>query len=134
MDIAGTGADVDQTWIDTIGSNVANMNDAVTPGQPVYQAQYVDAGEQVEPADSGTPGAGVGVQVDAVTLGPGARARSSTTPPTRSPNAQGEVEYPVVDLGHGDDRSGAGADLLSGERRGHVAGHDAYQAILDIKA
>jgi hypothetical protein len=53
IDIAGTGAEVDQTWIDTIGGNVANMNDGVTPGQPVCQAQYVDAGEQVEPVDSG---------------------------------------------------------------------------------
>ncbi len=64
IDIAGTGVEVDQTWIDSIGGNVANMNDAVTPGQPVYQAQYVEAGEQVEPPGSGTAGAGMGVQVD----------------------------------------------------------------------
>ena len=49
VDIAGTGADVDQTWIDTIGGNVANMNDAVTPGQPVYRPEYVQAGERAEP-------------------------------------------------------------------------------------
>ncbi len=133
VDIAGTGADVDQTWIDTIGSNVANMNDAVTPGQPVYQAQYVDAGEQVEQADSGTPGAGVGVQVDAVTLGP-ASGELEYDPTNPVADAQGEVEYPVVDLGtemtdlvQAQTSYQANAEVMS-------KATSAYQAILDIKA
>jgi flagellar basal-body rod protein FlgC len=133
VDIAGSGATVDQTWIDTIGSNVANMNDAVTPGQAVYRPEYVDAGEQVEPADSSTRGAGVGVQVDAIDLGP-ASGEMEYDPTNPVANGQGEVEYPVVDLG------AEMTDLVqaqtSYQANAEVMSHatDAYQAILDIKA
>jgi flagellar basal-body rod protein FlgC len=133
IDIAGSGADVDQTWIDTIGSNVANMNDAVTPGQPVYQAQYVDAAEQVEPVGSSERGSGEGVQIDSVALGPaGGQIQYDPTNPVA--NGQGEVEYPVVDLG------GEMTDLVqaqtSYQANAEVMSHatDAYEDILDIKA
>jgi flagellar basal-body rod protein FlgC len=133
VDIAGTGTDVDQTWIDTIGGNVANMNDAVTPGQPVYQAQYVEAGEEVEPDDSSTPGAGDGVRVDAIGLGP-ATGDIENDPTNPVANAEGDVEYPVVDLGS------EMTDLVSAQTsyqaNAEVMSHatDAYDAILDIKA
>jgi flagellar basal-body rod protein FlgC len=128
IDIAGTGAEVDQTWIDTIGGNVANMNDAVTPGQPVYQAQYVDAGEQAEPN-----GAGDGVQVDTVSLGPAA-GQIEHDPTNPVANAQGEVEYPVVDLGS--EMTDLVQAQTSYQANAEVMSHatDAYQAILDIKA
>jgi flagellar basal-body rod protein FlgC len=133
IDIAGSGADVDQTWIDTIGSNVANMNDAVTPGQPVYQAQYVDAAEQVEPADSGAPGAGVGVQVDSIALGP-ASGQIQYDPTNPVANGQGDVEYPVVDLGS--EMTDLVQAQTSYQANAEVMSHstDAYEAILDIKA
>jgi flagellar basal-body rod protein FlgC len=128
VDIAGTGANVDQTWIDTIGGNVANMNDAVTPGQPVYQAEYVEAGEQV---DSGA--AGSGVRVDAIDLGPAA-GQIENDPTNPVANAQGDVEYPVVDMGS------EMTDLVNAQTsyqaNAQVMSHatDAYDAILDIKA
>jgi flagellar basal-body rod protein FlgC len=133
IDIAGSGAEVDQTWIDTIGGNVANMNDGVTPGQPVYQAQYVDAGEQVEPNDSGTRGAGIGVQVNAVDLGP-ASGQIEYDPTNPVANAQGDVEYPVVDLGS--EMTDLVQAQTSYQANAEVMSHatDAYQAILDIKA
>jgi flagellar basal-body rod protein FlgC len=133
IDIAGSGAEVDQTWIDTIGGNVANMNDGVTPGQPVYQAQYVDAGEQVEPNDSGTRGAGVGVQVNAVDLGP-ASGQIEYDPTNPVANAQGDVEYPVVDLGS--EMTDLVQAQTSYQANAEVMSHatDAYQSILDIKA
>jgi flagellar basal-body rod protein FlgC len=133
IDIAGSGAEVDQTWIDTIGGNVANMNDGVTPGQPVYQAQYVDAGEQVEPNDSATRGAGVGVQVNAVDLGP-ASGQIEYDPTNPVANAQGEVEYPVVDLGS--EMTDLVQAQTSYQANAEVMSHatDAYQSILDIKA
>jgi flagellar basal-body rod protein FlgC len=133
VDIAGSGADVDQTWIDTIGGNVANMNDGVTPGQPVYQAQYVDAAEQVEPIDSSQRGAGVGVQIDSIGLGPAA-GQIEYDPTNPVANGQGDVEYPVVDLG------AELTDLVqaqtSYQANATVMSHatDAYEAILDIKA
>jgi flagellar basal-body rod protein FlgC len=133
IDIAGSGAEVDQTWIDTIGGNVANMNDAVTPGQSVYQAQNVQAAEQVDPPGSATPGAGVGVQVDAINLGPAA-GQIEYDPANPVANAQGDVEYPVVDLGS--EMTDLVQAQTSYQANAEVLSHatDAYQAILDIKA
>jgi flagellar basal-body rod protein FlgC len=129
IDIAGTGAEVDQTWIDTIGGNVANMNDAVTPGQPVFQAQYVEAGEQVEP----NGGPGDGVQVNTIALGPAA-GQIEYDPTNPVANAQGDVEYPVVDLGS--EMTDLVQAQTSYQANAEVMSHatDAYQAILDIKA
>lgn len=128
LNIAGSGVEVDQTWIDTIGGNVANMNDAVTPGQSVYRAQYVDAGEQVDAS-----GAGDGVQVNAIELGP-ANGELDYEPDNPAANQQGLVEYPVVDLGsqmtdlvQAQASYQANADVLSDAKT-------SYQAILDIKA
>jgi flagellar basal-body rod protein FlgC len=133
IDIPGTGVEVDQTWINSIGGNVANMNDAVTPGQPVYQAQYVEAGEQVEPAGPGAAGAGMGVQVNDVTLGP-ATGQVEYDPTNPVANAQGDVEYPVVDLGS--EMTDLVQAQTSYQANAEVMSHatSAYQAILDIKA
>jgi flagellar basal-body rod protein FlgC len=131
IDIPGSGAEVDQTWIDTIGGNVANMNDAVTPGQPVYQPQYVDAGEQVNSPGAG--GAGVGVQVNTIDLGPAA-GQLEYDPTNPVANAQGDVEYPVVDLGT--EMTDLVQAQTSYQANAEVMSHatSAYQAILDIKA
>src|ERR1700735_4820876 len=86
IDIAGSGASVDQTWIDTIGGNVANMNDGVTPGQPVYQAQYIDAAAQAEPGDPQSTGDGYGVRGQSVAEGP-ARGQLGYAPPDPGANA-----------------------------------------------
>jgi flagellar basal-body rod protein FlgC len=133
IDIAGTGAEVDQTWIDSIGGNVANMNDAVTPGQPVFQAQYVEAGEQVELAGSRAPGAGMGVQVNDIALGP-ASGQIEYDPTNPVANARGDVEYPVVDLGS--EMTDLVQAQTSYQANAEVMSHasSAYQAILDIKA
>jgi flagellar basal-body rod protein FlgC len=131
VDIAGTGATVDQTWIDTIGGNIANMNDAVTPGQPVYQAQYVNASENM--GSSGGAAAGDGVDISSITLGP-KTGEVEYDPSNPAANASGEVEYPVVDL------SNELTDLvqaqISYQSNAQVMSNakTAYQAILDIKA
>lgn len=128
IDIAGSGVDVDQTWIDTIGGNVANMNDAVTPGKPVYQAQYVDVGEQTDAS-----GAGDGVQINGIELGPAA-GQITSDPTNPVANAQGEVEYPVVDLGSQMvDLENAQASYQSNAQVLSDA-KNAYESILDIKA
>ena len=128
VDIAGSGASVDQTWIDSIGGNVANMNDAVTPDQTVYQAQYVDAGEQVD-----SSGAGDGVQVNTIQLGPAA-GQIEYQPDNPVANAQGEVAVPVLDLGsqltdliQAQASYQANAEVLSNAKT-------AYQSILNIRA
>ena len=128
IDIAGSGASVDQTWIDTIGGNVANMEDAVTPGQPVYQAQYVDAGAAVAPGGSGD-----GVRVESIALGP-AKGQEEYDPANPAANASGEVEYPVVDLG--EEMTDLIQSQTSYQANSAVLSHatTAYQSILTIKA
>ncbi len=133
IDIAGTGVNVDQTWIDTVGGNIANMNDAVTPGQPVYQAQYVAATEQVSPASALGPGAVAGVRVSAIDLGP-ATGELQYDPTNPMANAKGVVEYPVVNLGT------QVTDLIQAQTsyqanaKAMSSAIDAYDAILNIKA
>ena len=133
VDIAGTGSEVDQTWIDTIGSNIANMNDGVSPGQQVYQAQYVDVGERVLPGGLGTPGTGAGVQVNAIELGP-ATGQNKYEPSNPLANASGEVTYPVVDLGQ--EMTDLIQAQISYQANAQVMSHAkaAYSSILDIKA
>jgi len=131
IDIAGSGASVDQTWIDTIGGNVANMNDGVTPGQPVYQAQYVDAAAQAEP---GVPGSSDdGVHVQAIEDGP-AQGQIEYDPTDPVANARGDVEFPVVDLGT--EMTDLVQSQTSYQANSAVMSHasSAYQSILSIKA
>ncbi|TAN30984.1 flagellar basal-body rod protein FlgC [bacterium] len=133
VDVAGTGSEVDQTWIDTIGSNIANMNDGVTPGQPVYQAEYVNVGERVLPGIPDGTGAGAGVQVNAIELGP-ASGQNKYEPTNPLANASGEVAYPVVDLGS--EMTDLIQAQISYQANAQVMSHakDAYASILDIKA
>jgi flagellar basal-body rod protein FlgC len=125
--VAGSGLDVDQTWIDTISSNVANADDAVTPGQPVYQEQQVLA--------EASPGAGGanGVQVEAVVTGtgPGVLAEDPTNPLA---NSEGLVEYPNVDIGN--EMTSLVAAQTDYEADANVLSNadTAYKAILAIKA
>lgn len=129
VDIAGTGTTVDQTWIDTIGGNIANMNDAVTPGQPVYRAQYVNAGQRAVPPG----GLGQGVQVNAIDLGTSA-GQVQYDPTNPLANAKGVVEYPAVDLGT------QMTDLIQAQTsyqanaKVMATAKDAYLSILNIKA
>ncbi|HUZ42017.1 MAG TPA: flagellar basal body rod C-terminal domain-containing protein [Acidimicrobiales bacterium] len=133
IDIAGTGVNVDQTWIDTIGGNIANMNDAVTPGQPVYQAQYVSAGQLVAP--SGVLGQSVdaGVQVNAVVLG-SATGQMQYDPTNPLANKKGEVEYPVVDLGSEMTNLVQAQSSYQANAKVMSTAKSAYEAILNIKA
>lgn len=133
IDVAGSGVTVDQTWINAVSSNVANMNDGVTPGKPVYQAQSVVVGEQVPLGTVGETAMGTGVQVQAINLGP-AQGQNSYEPTNPLANAQGEVTYPVVDL------AGQLSSLVQAQTsyqanaKVMADAKMAYQAILNIKA
>ncbi len=133
IDVAGSGVTVDQTWINSISSNVANMNDAATPGKPVYQSQTVVAGEQVPLGTVGETAMGTGVQVQAIDLGP-AQGQIAYEPTNPLANAQGDVAYPVVDVGtqltnliQAQTSYQANAKVMSDSQM-------SYQAILNIKA
>lgn len=129
INVAGTGLDVDQTWIDTISANVANADDAVTPGQAVYQPQEVEA--EAAPAAPAGPGTGVQVRQVATGTGAGIMVNDPTNPLA---NAQGLVEYPNVNIGHqmtslveAQTDFEANANVLDNA-------NSAYKAILAIKA
>jgi flagellar basal-body rod protein FlgC len=128
IDIAGSGINVDQTWIDTIGGNVANANDGVTPGQPVYQAQYVDAA-----AVPGPDGPGMGVRVQQIELGP-AQGQLAYEPTNPKADANGEVAYPVVDLAQ--QMTGLIESQSSYQANASIMNKStaAYESILHIKA
>lgn len=49
--IAGTGLAVNQTWLNAISDNLANINDTASPNAPVFQERYVQA-----QANAGTDG------------------------------------------------------------------------------
>ena len=133
IDIAGSGASVDQTWIDTIGGNVANMNDGVTPGQPVYQAQYVDAAAQAEPGDPQSTGDGYGVHVQCDRRGPGS-GPDRVRPDRPRGERPGRRRVPVVDLGS--EMTDLVQSQTSYQANSAVMSHatSAYQSILSIKA
>jgi flagellar basal-body rod protein FlgC len=127
--IAATGLEVDQTWIDAIGGNVANAEDAVTPGQPVYREQDVTA---VASPSSGSGSPGNGVQAS-VTLG---SSQGVLTYDPGSPLADkaGDVLYPNVNIGH--EMTSLVEAQVSYEVDAKVLQNSdtAYQAILQIKA
>ncbi len=131
IDVAGTGLDVDQTWIDTISSNVANADDAVTPGSPVYQEQEVVATPSPgQVGATGDPETGVQVTQVATSTGPGIMASDPTNPLA---NAAGLVEYPDVNIGH--EMTSLVEAQTDYEANANVISNsdDAYKAILAIK-
>jgi flagellar basal-body rod protein FlgC len=133
MDIAGTGINVNQTWIDAIGSNIANMNDAVTPGQPVYQSQFVNQGQKLESSGPSGKGVGAGVQINSIDLGP-AQGQLQYDPTNPLANDKGLVEYPVVDLAT--QMTGLIQAQTSYQANVKVlaTARDTYASILNIKA
>ena len=99
IDVAGSGLNVDATWLDTIGGNVANAEDAVTPGKPVYRDQELVAVPQSQSFIPGQSGAGLGVQVQEIALG-SAKGDTVSDPENPAANAKGMVTYPDVSVSH----------------------------------
>ena len=71
INIAGTGVNVEQAWLDTISSNVANANDVTGVNQPQYQEQEVLVAPKPSVNSSGIPNftnyaLGDGVQVSSI--------------------------------------------------------------------
>lgn len=91
IDIAGSGIDAAQTWIDTSAGNLANANDVVATTSPAY-AQQTPVFTPVA-----VPGAaGEAVRVSNIALGPTA-GRVQYDPSSPLANAQGDVRVPAVD-------------------------------------
>jgi len=102
INIAGTGINAEQIWLDTIGSNIANANDTGPLNQPMYQDQQV----LVQPSPGVGPGGvpdltstalGTGVSVEGlVTAKP--NGVPAYDPTSVYANAQGYVKTPGISL------------------------------------
>ena len=113
ISIAGTGLEVDQTWIDAIGGNVANAEDAVTPGQPVYREEEVAA---VASPGSGSGSPGNGVQAS-ITLG-SSQGILTHDPGKPARRQGGRRALPEREHRPRDDLARRGAGQLRGRRQG----------------
>ncbi len=85
LPISQSGLDAMQTWIDTTGGNIANMNDQAPLTQGVYQQQTPVFAPITTPA-----GQGEGVAVTGIALGPAA-GEVVYDPTSPDANAQGLV-------------------------------------------
>lgn len=102
IDVAATGVTTEQTWLDTIASNVANVNDQSATNQPVYQEQEVlvqpvETSPVTTVANTTTTPVGSGVQVDAIVT-PLPNGVLSYDPTSTLANAQGYVKTPGISL------------------------------------
>lgn len=126
LGVAGTGVTVYRKWLDAVSDNIANMNDATTPGDPdVFRAKYVIA----RAVDYGQ-GDG-GVQVGGIALGP-QEGRMVYDPDNPLADEEGYVVYPDVEL------SSQMTQLIMAQR-GYQANlsvaeraRDSYQAALQL--
>ena len=101
---AETGVNVQQTWLDAISDNIANMNDVSAVSQGAYQPRFVVAGAIPGQMDGTGPGAatdaeiGGGSEVEGIALGsPDGVVESDPDSPLA--NKQGLVRVANVNLG-----------------------------------
>jgi flagellar basal-body rod protein FlgC len=93
INTSGTGVDAMQTWIDADAGNIANANDAVSPGQTPYQEQEAVFSPTADSAVAdGQPG--VSVAVDTVSS-PGELETDADDP---SLGKNGEIVLPAISL------------------------------------
>ncbi|CAG4933378.1 MULTISPECIES: flagellar basal body rod C-terminal domain-containing protein [Acidithrix] len=105
LSISGSGIDTNQTWLNAIGSNIANINDAVNPAKTPFLQQEIVAAPGAVPTGYGpsqsaiptSPLNGMGVHVAAVTtnLPNGVLTYDPTSPVA---NASGYVRTPGISL------------------------------------
>lgn len=87
LHIASSGMGMHQTWLDTLASNIANVNTTMPTSGPAFQAQYVQA--------HAAPGGGV--NVTGLALGdPTGRVVYSPDDPLA--DANGNVREPDIDM------------------------------------
>jgi flagellar basal-body rod protein FlgC len=120
--ISGTGMNLDQTWLNAISDNLANINDTTSPNSPAFQERYIEA-----QANGGTNG----VSIAATPFGSSA-GQLVYDPDNPVANAQGYVKQPTIDM------STQMTDLIEAQRA-YQANSDAvtsaqsiYQAALQI--
>ena len=86
--ISSTGMTLDQTWLDAISDNLANMNNTVSPNSPVFQERFIQA-----QANAGTNGVAA-----PVTAFGSAAGQLVYDPGNPVANAQGYVKQTTIDM------------------------------------
>ncbi len=92
MNIAGSGLNMHQTWLDSLSYNISNVNTVRSTSQSAFQAQYVMA-QSLE-----GPEGGEGVRVSGIARG-SATGRMVYQPDHPLADANGYVRMPDIDLG-----------------------------------
>jgi flagellar basal-body rod protein FlgC len=92
LNIAGSGLNMHQTWLDSLSYNIANVNTVRSTSQSAFQAQYTMA----QSVDS--PQGGEGVRVTGTALGD-PTGRMVYEPDHPLADAKGYVRMPDIDLG-----------------------------------
>jgi flagellar basal-body rod protein FlgC len=96
FDIAGSALTTDQTWMDAISDNLANVNTVKPFDQPAFQARFIEA--QALPSNPGDPvGVGGGVEVASVQYGDSTGVVHSD-PGNPLSNSQGLIRSPDIDM------------------------------------
>jgi flagellar basal-body rod protein FlgC len=112
--ISGTGMNLDQTWMNAISDNLANINDTTSPNSPAFQERFVEA-----TANGGTNGVSTGAS-----LGSSA-GQLVYDPEDPQANAQGYVKQATIDM------SSQMSDLIMAQRS-YEANSDAVTSAKDI--
>jgi flagellar basal-body rod protein FlgC len=126
--IAGTGMTVYRKWLDAVSDNLSNMNDASPTSGPAFQAEYVQAAAQTDPAT----GEGAGVAVARTVRSGDTTGRVVYEPDNPLADKDGNVRYPDIDMA-----SQMGQMIMA--QRGYEANisvidraKDAYEAALQL--
>jgi flagellar basal-body rod protein FlgC len=135
---AVTGVDANQTWLNAISDNIANMNDVTSTSQGAYQARFVvtaplaGATGGTGPSSGTAAGTGSGVAVTGIALGSPAGVEEYD-PTSPLADKKGMVRAADVDLGQ------QMTDMMLAQR-GYEANlatisqaENAYQAALGLR-
>ena len=127
LDVASTGADVAQLWLETIAHNLANVNTVRAADEEPFRAFLVHAEELVD----GDGGPGHGVHAVELIRHPG-EAPWVFDPDHPLASPEGYVVRPVIDV------AGQMSDLIVAQRSYQMnlqiirTGEEAYQAALQL--
>ena len=122
--ISSTGMTLNQTWLDAISDNLANINDTTSPSNPAFQERFVQA--QAKPGMNG-------VSIGGVVFG-SAGGQLVYSPGDPNADAQGYVKQTTIDM------ASQMTDLIEAQRAYQAnsnavnAAKDMYQSALQIGA
>lgn len=92
---AASGMTLARKWMDAVGDNLSNMDNAVSPTETAFRQRYVVA--EAADYDSDYSGGANGVKIAGVRFGSG-EGRLVHEPTNVLADAQGYVRYPDIDM------------------------------------